>query len=92
MKEERILRYTLEEIENLPDDTDWERVDAMTDEEVMQAALSDKDAQPTDEAFWKDAVRALLENYLYVETDVLAKYILRTPPRSPSFIKRGKKS
>lgn len=26
--------------------TDWARVDAMSDEEVMQAALSDPDAQP----------------------------------------------
>ena len=28
--------------------TDWERVHAMTDEEVMAAALSDPDAQPLD--------------------------------------------
>jgi putative transcriptional regulator len=27
-------------------DTDWERLDAMTDEEVTAAALSDPDAQP----------------------------------------------
>jgi putative transcriptional regulator len=27
-------------------DTDWARLDAMTDEEVMAAALSDPDAQP----------------------------------------------
>jgi putative transcriptional regulator len=45
-------------VEVLPDgstqpsvsDTDWARVDAMTEEEVMAAALSDPDAQPlTDE-------------------------------------------
>ena len=29
-------------------ETDWERVNAMTDEEVMAAALSDPDAQPLD--------------------------------------------
>jgi putative transcriptional regulator len=29
-----------------PDKTDWARIDAMTDEEVMAAALSDPDAQP----------------------------------------------
>jgi putative transcriptional regulator len=28
------------------DDTDWERVKAMTDEEVLAAALADPDAQP----------------------------------------------
>src|SRR6266542_1809645 len=33
--------------ENLPPDTsDWARVEAMTDEEVVAAALSDPDAQP----------------------------------------------
>ena len=30
-----------------PGKTDWNRVDAMSDEEVEQAALSDPDAQPT---------------------------------------------
>lgn len=30
----------------LIDNTDWARVDAMTDEEVLAAALSDPDAQP----------------------------------------------
>ena len=33
-----------------PGDTDWERLDAMTDDEVIAPALSDPDAQPlTDE-------------------------------------------
>ena len=50
MKEENILRYTLEELENIPDETDWERVNQMTDEEVESAALSDPDAQPLTEA------------------------------------------
>jgi uncharacterized protein (DUF4415 family) len=50
MKEENILRYTLEELENIPDETDWERVNKMTDEEVEAAALSDPDAQPLTEA------------------------------------------
>ncbi|MBM3238626.1 hypothetical protein FJZ31_20210 [Candidatus Poribacteria bacterium] len=50
MKEENILRYTLEELENLPDETDWERVNNMTDEEAETAALSDPDAKPLTEA------------------------------------------
>ena len=29
-----------------PDKTNWARIDAMTDEEVVAAALSDPDAQP----------------------------------------------
>ena len=31
-----------------PGETDWARVNAMTDEEVLAAALSDPDAQPID--------------------------------------------
>jgi hypothetical protein len=34
----------------------WERVRAMTEEEIDEAARSDPDAQPTDEVFWEDAV------------------------------------
>src|SRR6266851_8544689 len=40
----KVVRYSRD---NLPTDkTDWARIDAMTDEEVMAAALSDPDAQP----------------------------------------------
>jgi uncharacterized protein (DUF4415 family) len=57
------------------DRTDWERVRAMTDEEVEDAALSDPDAQPTDAEFWKDArlviPMALVDSFLQVDPDVL---------------------
>lgn len=36
--------------------TDLTRLAAMTEEEIEAAARSDPDAQPTDAAFWKDAV------------------------------------
>jgi putative transcriptional regulator len=40
-------RVTVKPDKPLPrGDTDWARLDAMTDEEVMAAALSDPDAQP----------------------------------------------
>jgi len=35
--------------------TDWDRLRAMTDDEIHTAALSDPDSRPTDEAFWKEA-------------------------------------
>ncbi len=35
--------------------TDWKRVDALSEEEIEEAALSDADAQPTTADFWKDA-------------------------------------
>jgi putative transcriptional regulator len=40
----KVVRYSRDNLP--PDRTDWERVRAMTDEEVMAAALSDPDAQP----------------------------------------------
>jgi putative transcriptional regulator len=40
----KVVRYSRD---NLPaDKTDWARVEAMTDEEVVASALSDPDAQP----------------------------------------------
>ncbi|MDE0300438.1 MAG: BrnA antitoxin family protein [Candidatus Poribacteria bacterium] len=54
MKEERTVRVSLN---NLPENTqtDWEQVKNMTEADIDAAAASDPDAQPTDEAFWKDA-------------------------------------
>ena len=40
----RMVRYSRDNLP--PDKTDWARIKAMTDEEVMAAALSDPDAQP----------------------------------------------
>ncbi len=46
-----IIRVTVRPGDEPPrGDTDWARVNAMTDEEVMAAALSDPDAQPLDSA------------------------------------------
>jgi uncharacterized protein (DUF4415 family) len=54
MKKKNIVKYTLD---NLPKDsqTDWKRLNTMSEEEIQSAALSDPDAQPTDREFWKDA-------------------------------------
>ncbi len=38
-----------------PTGTDWDRLRAMTDEEIEAGAQSDPDALPTDDEFWKDA-------------------------------------
>jgi putative transcriptional regulator len=40
----KVVRYSRDKLP--PDKTDWARVDAITDEEVMATALSDPDAQP----------------------------------------------
>jgi uncharacterized protein (DUF4415 family) len=73
MSEERIVRYSRD---NLPKDTqtDWARVDAMTEEEIDAAARSDPDAQPTDAAFWEEAVLVFPSKQLVcirIDRDVL---------------------
>ncbi len=35
--------------------TDWDKVDAMTDEEIEQNALDDPDAQPISDEMWNEA-------------------------------------
>jgi len=40
----KLVQYRRDDLP--PDNTDWAYVDAMTDEEVVAAALSDPDAQP----------------------------------------------
>jgi len=59
MKEKNIVSYTKEEIDRHiaegKDQTDWERLRNMTEEEIEVNALSDPDAQPTDYDFWKNA-------------------------------------
>jgi uncharacterized protein (DUF4415 family) len=54
MSEENIVRYSLED---LPEDTrtDWERVDALTDEEIEQAVREDPDQELLDDAWFERA-------------------------------------
>jgi putative transcriptional regulator len=47
MEENKIIRVKVSADPLISGETDWARVDAMSDEEVNQAALSDPDAQPT---------------------------------------------
>ena len=46
MREENITRVTLNPNNPSRGKTDWEEVEAMTEEEIHAAALSDPDAQP----------------------------------------------
>lgn len=47
MEENKIIRVKVSADQLISGETDWARVDALRDEEVNQAALSDPDAQPT---------------------------------------------
>ena len=65
--------------------TDWDRVRAMTEEEIEAAAVSDPDAPPLDEAFWQ-ATRVVLPRTvrkkhtgLRIDEDVLAWFRAQGP-------------
>ena len=73
MKEQNTsVKYTRSELDALLDETDWDRVDALTDEDIDAAASSDPDAPPTDASFWKDATVVMPENIVIVDADLLA--------------------
>ncbi|MDJ0601046.1 MAG: hypothetical protein QNJ37_19655 [Crocosphaera sp.] len=54
MNKENITRVSLEEWATMKGQTDWDRVDAMTDEEIEQNALDDPDAQPIPDEMWNE--------------------------------------
>ena len=46
--EERITRVTLEQAKGMKGETDYPRLDAMTDEDIAKAVAEDPDAAPLD--------------------------------------------
>ncbi len=50
--EARIIRRSLADLKSEKDQTDWARVDALTDEEIDAAIADDPDAAPIVEAAW----------------------------------------
>ena len=60
MKKGRIVRYTLEEIRERRkkglSKTDWDRINAMTDEEIERLALEDNKRHGIPDDWYKDAV------------------------------------
>jgi uncharacterized protein (DUF4415 family) len=56
-KEPRIVSYTREELERLPNQTDWARLDAMTEEEIEANARADPEWEGLLDIDWSDAVR-----------------------------------
>jgi uncharacterized protein (DUF4415 family) len=65
--------------------TDWDRVRAMSDEEIEAAAAGDPDAPPLDEAFWQEArvvfPRPVRKKHtgLRIDQDVLAWFRAHGP-------------
>ena len=62
-----ITRVSLEEWAKMKGQTDWARIDAMTEEEIEQNALSDPDNQPLTDEFWDEA------EVIFPEVNVMAK-------------------
>lgn len=60
---------------NTESGTDWERLRGLSDTEIHAAAVSDTDAQPTDEAFWQNAKLVMPESKetvtIRLDSDVL---------------------
>lgn len=81
MKQERLVRYTSEELEErrrkgIPTGTDWERVAALTDEDIEEAVRNDPDAAPIlDADFWKDAIlvepRRKTDIHIRLDSDIV---------------------
>ena len=63
MKEQNTyIEYARSELDAIHDETDWDRADVLTDEDIDAAARLDADDPPTDESFWKDATVVGSEN------------------------------
>jgi hypothetical protein len=56
VSETNITRVSMDELNQIQDLTDWQKVKGMTDEEIEALAQADSDCQPTDDDFWDDAV------------------------------------
>lgn len=80
MSEERITRYRLDP--SSPPKTDWTKADAMTEEDIHAAALSDPDAQPATaeqlaRAKRRMNVRLIREKYGLTQEEFARRFGLR---------------
>jgi hypothetical protein len=55
VNKERITRVSLEEWAKMKGQTNWNKIDEMTDEEIEQNALNDPDNQPLPDEFWEES-------------------------------------
>ena len=73
------VKYTRSELRILPDETDWESLNALTDDAIDAAASSDPDDPPTDASFWEDATVVMPENLIIIDADLLAWFKAHAP-------------
>ena len=67
MNKEHITRVLLEDWAKMKGQTDWAKIDAMTEEEIEQNALNDPDNQPLNDEFWDKA------EVIFPEVNILIK-------------------
>ena len=54
----KLIQVSSADLAEMMDQTDWERVDRLTDADIDQAIADDADAAPAlDDAFWRNAKR-----------------------------------
>ena len=95
MKKEKLVRFTADELEErrrqgIPTGTDWERVAALTDEDIEEAVRNDPDAAPIlDAGFWKDAIlvkpRRKVDIHIRLDSDIV-EFFKHDGPRYQSRI------
>lgn len=72
---ENIVRVTLEEARKMKGETDYARLDALTDEDIARAVADDPDSTPMD-ADWSEAVLVIppaqQHKMMCVDDDVVA--------------------
>ena len=80
MKEQNTyVEYSRSEMDTQPDETKWDRFDALTDADIDTAAASDADDPKTDTAFWKDATVVMPENVIAIDLDLLEWFKTQAP-------------
>lgn len=85
-----IAQYTNAELAKLPDESEWARVDAMTDSELTENALSDPDSAPAD-APWDLSQAVSLEELIARQNRRKQSVTIRLKPTTLDFFKgKGK--
>lgn len=74
MTEERITRVSLEQARKMKSETDWARLDAMTEEEIERNAVEDPDNPPWTEEEWANAqvVDPQKHTHVWLDKDLVA--------------------
>jgi uncharacterized protein (DUF4415 family) len=92
---EQIVTYTLEELRQLPSQSDWARINAMTEDEIRRSEEGDPELEGLEDMDWSQAewvdYRAKRPISIRLDADVL-EYFKAAGPRYQSRINAVLKS